>query len=51
MTKGERHLLSRNRTYYKLLRQIITQGQENGELTTDYTVGEIVRLTPCLSGG
>ena len=34
VTKGERHLLSRNRTYYKLLRQIITQGQENGELTT-----------------
>lgn len=43
VTKGERHLLSRNRTYYKLLRQIITQGQENGELTTDYTVGEIVK--------
>ena len=43
VTRGDKHLLDHNRTYYRLLRQIITQGQENGELTTDYTVGEIVK--------
>ena len=35
VTKGEKHLLNRNRTYYKLLRQIMARGQENGELTTE----------------
>ena len=30
VTKGERHLLNTNRTYYKLLRQITVEGQEQG---------------------
>ena len=33
VTKGEKHLLDRKRTYYRLLRQIVSQGQERGELT------------------
>ena len=44
VTKGEKHLLDHNRTYYKLLRQIVREGQEKGELRTDLTVNEITEL-------
>lgn len=43
-TKGEKHLLDRNRVYYKLLRKIVADGQQKGEITRDKTVNEIVRL-------
>ena len=39
VTKGEKHLLDRKRTYYRLLRQIVSQGQEREELTDTRTVG------------
>ena len=42
--KGEKSLLDSDRYYYKLLRRIVTKGQERGELTEDLTVNEIVRL-------
>lgn len=42
-TKGEKHLLDHNRVYYKLLRKIIAQGQERGELTDAMTTSEIVK--------
>ena len=42
VTNGEKHLLDRNRTYYKLLRRIITRGRERGELTRALSVGEMV---------
>ena len=61
LTRGEKHLLDRNRTYFKLLRQIIAQGQRDGQLRTDRTVNEIVKAYAlweralmydwCLSGG
>ncbi len=41
-TRGEKHLLDRNRTYFKLVQQIVRQGQERGELRTDITANEIV---------
>lgn len=44
ITKGEKHLLDNKRLYYKLLRKIVTDGQKNGELTTEMTVNEIVKL-------
>lgn len=44
ITKGDKHLLDHNRTYYKLLRQIIQQGQQRGELRQDVTVNEMVRV-------
>ena len=44
MKKGEKSLLDNDRYYYKLLRRIVTRGQEKGELTTQMTVNEIVRL-------
>lgn len=44
VTKGDKHLLDRNRVYYKVLRQIVLQGQERGELRSDVTANEMVRV-------
>ena len=44
ITNGEKHLLDHKRTYYRLLRSIILKGQENGELTTQLSVNEMVKL-------
>lgn len=43
VTKGEKHLLDHNRLYFKVLRQIVTEGQKNGKLTDELSVNEIVR--------
>ena len=43
LARGEKHLLDRNRLYFRLLRQIITQGQTAGQLRTDRTVNELVK--------
>ena len=43
-TKGDKRLLDHNRVYYKLLRKIVLRGQEKGELTTEKSVNDIVRL-------
>jgi AcrR family transcriptional regulator len=43
LARGEKHLLDRDRTYFKLLRQIITEGQRAGQLRGDRTVNEIVK--------
>ena len=61
ITRGDKHLLEHNRTYYKVLRHIIQQGQTDGELRQDVTVNEMVRVYAmceraliydwCLSGG
>lgn len=61
VTRGDKSLLDHGRTYYKLLRQIVLQGQERGELRKDVTVSELVRVYAlceraliydwCLSGG
>ena len=44
ITRGERHLLDHNRAYYRILRQIITEGQRRGELRSDLSVNEISKL-------
>ncbi len=61
LARGEKSLLDRNRIYFKLLRRIISQGLERGELRRDRTAGEILRAYAmwerallydwCLSGG
>ena len=61
LARGEKHLLDRNRTYFKLLRQIISEGQKTGQLRTDRSVNEILKAYAmweralmydwCLSGG
>ena len=43
LARGEKHLLDRNRIYFKLLRTIIRQGQEDGQLRRDRTVNDIVK--------
>lgn len=43
ITRGEKHLLDHNRTYYRLLRTIIADGQRKGEISTDSSVNEIVK--------
>lgn len=43
ITKGERHLLDQERVYYKLLRQIVVQGQQRGELRDDVPANEVVK--------
>lgn len=43
VTTGEKHLMDHNRVYYKLLRQIVSDGQKKGELRADAAVNEIVK--------
>ena len=43
VTAGDKHLLDHNRLYYKLLRQIVSEGQKKGELRADATVNESVK--------
>ena len=43
VTTGEKHLMDHNRLYYKLLRQIVSEGQQRGELRGDAAVNEIVK--------
>ena len=44
VTRGDKHLLDHNRTYYKLLRLIMQEGQQRHELREDVTVNELVRV-------
>ena len=43
-TKGEKHLLDNKRIYYKLLKKIVSEGQEKKELSCDMTANEIVKF-------
>jgi len=61
ITSGEKHLLDHKRTYYRLLRSIISEGQAKGQLTANQSINEMVNLYAlceralmydwCLSGG
>ena len=44
VTRGEKHLLDHNRTYYKLLRRIISEGQQRGQLSAEVTVNEMMQV-------
>jgi len=43
ITKGERHLLDPDRTYYKLLRQIAVEGKDQGLFLDELTVTDITK--------
>ncbi len=43
VTRGEKHLLDRGRTYFRILYQTIRRGQERGQLRRDMTANEIVK--------
>ncbi len=61
LTRGQRQLLDRNRTYFRLLHRLVLRGQETGELRRDLAAGEIVSAYAmieralmydwCLAGG
>lgn len=44
VTKGKRHLLDQNRTYYKLLSRLVKEGQDKGELTCEKSADEIAKV-------
>ncbi|ETK00082.1 transcriptional regulator, TetR family [Eubacterium nodatum ATCC 33099] len=51
ITKGNRHLLDQDRTYYKLLREILQKGQVNGELKDDVSVNEVIKAYALIERG
>ena len=61
VTKGERHLLDSNRIYYKLLRQIASEGQKLGAFKEGLSLNDITKAYAmferglmydwCISGG
>lgn len=61
ITKGEKHLLEPDRTYYRLLRQIAIEGQEQEIFRKELSVNDIMRAYAmfergmmydwCLAGG
>ena len=44
ITRGEKHLLDRNRTYFRLLRKIFQEGQAAGQFRRDMSINELVKL-------
>lgn len=44
VTKGDRCLLDRNRYYYRLITQIVDEGQRRGELTSDMPAYDMVHM-------
>ncbi len=44
VTRSDKHLLDHNRYYYRLLRQIVMEGQKRGQITDGMTVNEIVKI-------
>lgn len=44
VTNGEKHLLDENRVYYKLLKKIIKEGQQRGEIKNDSSCDEIMKI-------
>lgn len=43
ITSGEKHMLNQNRTYYKLLRQIVLEGQKHDLFREDMSVNDIIK--------
>lgn len=43
ITKNEKSLLDHNRTYFKLLRSIVIDGQKNNEISTNNSANDIVK--------
>jgi AcrR family transcriptional regulator len=43
VTKSEKHLLDHDRTYYRLLRAIFSEGRQSGEFGTAFSVNEMVK--------
>lgn len=44
ITKGAKHLMDQNRLYYRLLNEIVSDGQRKGELTREMSSYEITKM-------
>jgi len=51
VTKGNKHLLDRNRFYFKVLRQVIVKGQDKGEIRKDLSVNRIMKSYAMMERG
>jgi DNA-binding transcriptional regulator YbjK len=43
ITSGERHMMNPSRTYYKLLRQVATEGKQSGFFKDEFSVNDITK--------
>ncbi len=43
ITSGERHMMNPSRTYYKLLRQIVTEGKQSSFFKDEFSVNDITK--------
>jgi Transcriptional regulator len=43
LARGEKHLLDRNRYYFKILRQIVAEGVKAGEFRRECTANELIK--------
>lgn len=44
VTKGERHLLDKNRVYYRIITEIVKEGQEKKEISDVISADEIITI-------
>ena len=51
ITRGNRHLLDQDRTYYKMLRKILREGQQKGEIKSDCSINEIIKTYAIMERG
>ncbi len=51
VTKGEKQLLDYTRMYYKLLREVVSEGQKSGEIRSDLSTNDIVKTYALLERG
>lgn len=61
VTKGDKHLTNQNRFYYRIVNQLVDEGQRRGQITRDMPYYEVAKLYTvceraiiydyCISGG
>lgn len=44
ITKGDKHLMDQNRFYYRMIHQLVDEGQRRGQITSEMPYYEISRL-------
>ena len=51
ITSGEKHMMNPNRTYYKMIRQMVSEGKEHGIFKEEFSVNDIVKAYAMLERG
>jgi len=44
VTNSDKHLLDRNRVYYRVIRRIVADGQQKGQISQEMTANEIAKI-------